>query len=174
MAATDEVITKRLTPAALAARKARSAPSRAGTISSLASLGTPMGKGEATCALLGLDAESLNRDRTALGQLLETFVFQDLRRQADWREDDIRFVHFRDKDGAEVDIVLERGAGQVAGVEVKASATVTATDFRGLRQLREAAGARFAAGVVLYDGEVSAGFGDGLYAVPLRALWEPA
>ncbi|MBK8541602.1 MAG: ATP-binding protein [Ardenticatenia bacterium] len=133
-----------------------------------------MGDTGVACALLGLDAESLNRDRTALGQLLETFVFQDLRRQADWREDDIRFFHFRDKDGAEVDIVLERGAGQVAGVEVKASATVTATDFRGLRQLREAAGARFAAGVVLYDGEVSAGFGDGLYAVPLRALWEPA
>ena len=76
------------------------------------------------------------------------------------------------KDGAEVDIVLERGAGQVTGVEVKASATVTAADFRGLRKLKDAAGKRFAAAVVLYDGETSAGFGDELYAVPIRALWE--
>jgi len=60
----------------------------------------------------------------------------------------------------------------VAGVEVKAAATVTTADFRGLRRLREAAGRRFAGGVVLYDGETSAGFGDGLHAVPLRALWE--
>jgi hypothetical protein len=57
-------------------------------------------------------------------------------------------------------------------VEVKAAATVHATDFRGLRRLREATGSRFAGGVVLYDGETGATFGDGLYAVPLRALWE--
>lgn len=57
-------------------------------------------------------------------------------------------------------------------LEVKAAATVTEADFRGLRKLREAAGRRFAAGVVLYDGEASASFGEGLVAVPLRSLWE--
>lgn len=124
------------------------------------------------CALLGLDAAALIQDRGTLGQLLETFVFQELGRQASWHKEEIRFYHYRDKDGAEVDLVLERGAAQVAGVEVKASATVTAADFRGLRKLKDAAGKRFAAGVVLYDGETSAGFGDGLYAVPIRALWE--
>ena len=66
------------------------------------------------------------------GQLLKTFVFQELRRQASWHEDEIRLHHFRDKDGAEVDIVLERGAHEVAGVEVKSAATVTTADFRGL------------------------------------------
>ena len=34
------------------------------------------------------------------------------------------------------------------------------------------AGASFTAGVVLYDGENSVGFGPGLFAVPIRALWE--
>ncbi len=124
------------------------------------------------CALLGLDGSALFQDRAVLGQLLETFVFQELRRQSSWHDDEIRFHHFRDKDGGEVDIVLERGAGQLAGVEVKASATVTSADFRGLRKLKDAAGKKFAAGVVLYDGETSASFGDGLYAVPVRALWE--
>lgn len=126
------------------------------------------------CALLGVDAAALKADRTLLGQLLETFVFQELRRQASWQDEPMAFHHFRDKDGVEVDIVIERGSRQLAGVDVKASATVTSADFRGLRKLKDAAGRRFAAGVMLYDGETSASFGDGLHAVPLRALWEPA
>ena len=131
-----------------------------------------MGDSGLACALLGVDAVALAADRPLFGQLLETFVFQELRRQASWRDEPISFFHFRDKDGAEVDIVLERGARELVGVEVKASATVTAADFRGMRKLREAAGKRFIAGVVLYDGEITASFGDGLFAIPLRALWE--
>lgn len=124
------------------------------------------------CALLGLDAAALAADRTTLGALLETFAYQELRRAASWHPDPITFHHFRDKDGVEVDIVLERNAREVAGVEVKAGATVTAADFRGLRKLKEATGKRFAGGVVLYDGETTASFGEGLHAVPVRSLWE--
>jgi predicted AAA+ superfamily ATPase len=124
------------------------------------------------CALLGIDSAGLWQDRTGFGQLLETFVYQELRRHASWHDGDIRFSHFRDKDGAEVDLVLERGSGQIAGVEVKAAATVIATDFRGLRKLKEAAGRKFTTGIVLYDGEASVGFGEGMHAVPIRMLWE--
>jgi len=126
------------------------------------------------CALLGVDAAALWADRTLLGQLLETFVFQELRRQASWLDEPLTFHHFRDKDGVEVDIVLEGGGQRVAGIEIKAAATVTAGDFRGLRKLKESAGKRFAAGVVLYDGEVTAPFGDRLFAVPIRSLLETA
>ena len=125
------------------------------------------------CALLGLDGPALHQDRALLGPLLETFVFQELRRQADWAEQDYRFFHFRAKDGVEVDLVLERGAQELAGVEVKASGTVTQSDFRGLRKLQEATGSRFKAGAVLYDGETCVRFGPGLFAVPIRSLWEP-
>jgi hypothetical protein len=125
-------------------------------------------------ALLGVDAEALNADRQLLGQLTETFVFQELRRQASWHEDPLSFFHFRDKDGVEVDIVIERGPRAVAAVEVKASATVRAADFSGIRKLKEAVGRNFAGGVVLYDGEIAASFGDGLFAVPIRSLWEAA
>jgi uncharacterized protein len=131
-----------------------------------------MGDTGLCCALLGLDTPALSHDRGTLGQILETFVFQELRRQASWRDDDIRFHHFRDKDGAEVDIVLERGTREIAGVEVKASGTVTAADFRGLRKLQAAADTRFVGGVVLYDGEATVPFGDRLHAVPIRTLWE--
>jgi predicted AAA+ superfamily ATPase len=92
-----------------------------------------MGDTGIACALLGLDAAQLRQDRAALGPMLETFVYQELRRQASW------------------------------GVP---------PDFRGLRKLREAAGDRFASGIVLYDGETTASFGDGFFAVPVRAMWE--
>ena len=60
----------------------------------------------------------------------------------------------------------------VAGIEVKASAAVTPSDFRGLRKLKKIVGDRFATGVVFYDGEITASFGDGMFAVPLRSLCE--
>ena len=88
------------------------------------------------CALLGLDDTGVSDDRETLGQLLETFVCQELRRQASWRDDDVRFHHLRDKDGVEVDLVIEQGGRALAAVEVKASATVTPADFRGIRKLQ--------------------------------------
>ena len=123
-------------------------------------------------ALLGVNTGAIKADRTVLGQLLETFAYQELRRQASWHDAPATFFHFRDKDGAEVDIVVELGSRSVAGVEVKAAATVTQSDFRGLRKLASAAGDRFARGVVLYDGEATMRFGDRLHAVPIRRLWE--
>ncbi len=123
------------------------------------------------CALLGVDGKTLWEDRALYGQLLETFVYQELRRQASWQEEPVIFHHFRDKDGAEVDVVME-SAGKLAGIEVKAAATVTAGDFKGLHKLKSATGQRFAAGVLLYDGDAIATFGEELYAVPISSLWE--
>ncbi len=84
----------------------------------------------------------------------------------------IRSLEVLDRDGGEVDLVLERGGHELAGLEVKASATVVEADFRALRRLRDAVGDRFRAGVVLYDGETTVPFGDRLWAVPVRRLWE--
>ena len=123
------------------------------------------------CSLLGLDSEALWRDRATFGRILETFVFQELRRQGSWHDDKVIFSHFRDKDKAEVDIVIEC-AGLLAGVEVKASATVGGEDFRGLRKLRDVAKHKFSAGVVLYDGSSVVRFDDRLTAVPISRLWE--
>jgi predicted AAA+ superfamily ATPase len=130
-----------------------------------------MGDTGLACALLGVNSASLMADRAMLGYLLETFVFQEIRRQTSWQEDKISLYHFRDKDGAEVDIVLEGAGLRLAGIEVKASATVTSSDFNGLRKLKQAAGNRFASGVVLYDGETAVPFGEKLYALPISYLW---
>ncbi len=124
------------------------------------------------CALLGIDAWALAADRRMLGQFVETFVYQELRKQACWYESHVSFHYYRDKDGAEVDIVIEKDGAAIAGIEVKAGATVTSSDFKGLRKLARVCEARFRIGVVLYDGEATVRFGEGLYAVPIRRLWE--
>jgi hypothetical protein len=46
------------------------------------------------CALLGADAKTLTADRALLGQVLETFVFQELRRQASGTSIPSRFITF--------------------------------------------------------------------------------
>ena len=82
-------------------------------------------------ALLGVNAEFLLKDRAMLGQLLETFVLRERKRQASWSDPLLQFHHFRNKDDVEVDIVMEK-AGKVAGMEIKAAATVMKKDFRGI------------------------------------------
>jgi predicted AAA+ superfamily ATPase len=124
-----------------------------------------------TSALLGVDQAALNRETELLGQLVETFVYGELRRQSQWSDDDYRFYHLRDKTGIEVDLVIERNGRMLCGVEVKAGATVGARDFKALSRLRDAMGERFLSGVVLHDGEEILPFGDRLFAVPLSQLW---
>jgi len=126
----------------------------------------------------GLLAQLVHADPTALarpggdaGSLLETFVETELRKQLDWSSDRPTLHHYRTKDGAEVDFVLEAPDGRVVGIEVKASSSVRPRDLNGLRHLSELAGDRFCAGLVLYTGPRSLPFGDGISCAPISALW---
>ncbi|MFN8525311.1 MAG: ATP-binding protein [Chloroflexota bacterium] len=123
------------------------------------------------CHLLGLDERALRGDALWSGQVLESFVAGELSRQIGWSQSRPTLHHFRTHTRQEVDLVLEHPDGRVVGVEVKRSASPSAADFRGLRHLREIAGARFYRGVVLYLGANVVPFGENLYAVPISALW---
>ncbi|MFQ5740443.1 MAG: ATP-binding protein, partial [Acidobacteriota bacterium] len=105
------------------------------------------------------------------GALLENFVTMELQKQAGWSRAKVRQFHFRTASGREVDLVLENEAGRLVGIEVKASASVRAADFRGLETLREVARERFYRGVVLYAGREALPFGKRLHAIPISALW---
>ena len=96
---------------------------------------------------------------------------QELRKQLSWSRHAASAYHFRTAAGQEVDLVLEGPGQRLVGVEIKASASVGPGDFRGLRALQEAAGDKFARGVVLYLGEQRLPFGDNLWALPITALW---
>lgn len=122
-------------------------------------------------AILGTTEERLGKDRSVFGPLLETFVFAEVTKQVDWLAETCRLYHYRDKDQDEVDIIVEGEGGDVVGIEVKAAATVTVGDFKGLRKLSAACGEDFKLGVVLYDAEQTVPFGERMFAVPISCLW---
>ena len=123
----------------------------------------------------GIAAGALDRDtrthaNALMGARLVDAVLSELRKQAGWYDGPLRFSHYRDKDGVEVDVVMESERGQLVGIEIKASATVSAADFIGLHRLRRAA-KEFVCGYVLYDGTQTPALGDGLHAAPISAVW---
>lgn len=122
-------------------------------------------------ALMRLDAASLYEDRRMMGQLLETFIYQELRKQALAHDGETNFFHFRDRDQFEVDILIEFDGRRIGGIEVKASSTVNENDFRGLRKLAGALGNSFAAGILLYDGKHVLPFADNMFALPISSIW---
>lgn len=124
--------------------------------------------------LLGKTATAL-QDPTdpATGQLVETFVHAELRRQATWARSAVSIYHWQDRAGAEVDLVLENGDGRVIGIEVKAGQTPRPEWFRWLTHMRDTLGDRFTAGIALYTGGHALPFGDRLHVLPIPALWHP-
>ena len=123
--------------------------------------------------LIGKTAAALE-DPTdpATGQLVETFVFTELRRQVTWAETEVGLFHWRDRNNAEVDLILEAADGRVAGLEVKSGHTPRPEWFRWLGELRDSLGGKFSVGVALYAGDQVLPFGDRLLAIPISALWE--
>jgi uncharacterized protein len=124
------------------------------------------------CSLTGMTLDRINDPTAPLGPLLESFVAMELKKQLGWSETRASLWHFRDRDGSEVDFVLERADGQVVGIEVKASSTITSRDTKGLRFLAARLGDRFHAGFVISTMPEPTPLGDKITAVPCSWLWE--
>jgi predicted AAA+ superfamily ATPase len=125
--------------------------------------------------LTGATVESLEADAAQRGAAVEAFVGTELLRLAAADPTRATVHHYAASRGsAEVDFLLEAPDGRVAGVEVKAGATVSAADARHLAALRDELGERFAGGVVLHAGDRAVPFGDRIAAVPISALWTPS
>ena len=130
----------------------------------------------------GLAAHLLQVDIDALaapghptaGILVETFVHAELTRLLAAGDLGATLYFYRDRDGREIDFVLERRDGRVVAIEVKASATVGPDDFRHLRWLADRLGDRFVGGYVLHLGSQTHPFGDRMTALPLSAMWQHA
>ena len=121
--------------------------------------------------MLELTADEIQQDRSRFGNLLETFVFGELLKAITTAEGEYGLMYYRDADKVEVDMVIENAAGQLVGVEVKAGATVKASDLRGLRKLSTLAGDQFKMGVLLYDGEETLPLDGNIWAAPISSLW---
>jgi uncharacterized protein len=124
------------------------------------------------CHLLDLRLETMReRKPEVYGHVLENFVATELMKLLSFSNVRAKLLHFRTSDNKEVDFVLERPDGSLAGIEVKAADRVDGGDFKGMRVLQEIAKDDFVCGIVLYNGHDVVPFGDQLFAVPISALW---
>ncbi len=129
-------------------------------------------------ALRRMSAESfaLDPDRganpTALGPLLESFVHSELLKVLPYQSGDFRLYHWRDHNQREIDILAE-SAGRLVGIEVKASASVEAADFRHLKWFSQKGPgkSRLFTGLIFYLGEHKLSFGNNHFALPVSTLW---
>ena len=134
------------------------------------------------CHLLGLRTVDQLLFSSQYGGLLENFVLMELYKHLAYSDEIVSLHHFRDTQRNEVDIVLaggglgagNLGAKNIVGIEIKASSSVSAQDFKGLSQLAEYAGSRFKHGLLLYSGDWVLPFkieGRTFHAVPFAALF---
>jgi predicted AAA+ superfamily ATPase len=127
----------------------------------------------------GIAAKLTNRSAQSLaepgvseaGMLFETFVVGELMKQIQLASNEVQLFHYRDRDGAEIDCVLETPDRRLAGIEVKLAMSVNEADFRHLRLMRDQQRGKFVCGVLVYCGQHVVSFGDKLFAVPASALW---
>jgi uncharacterized protein len=122
--------------------------------------------------LLGLTPGHLAEPtEIAIGPVFETFVVTELLRQSTWADTEVTVSHWRDRNGREVDIVLEALDGRVVAIECKASHDLETADARHLAFLRDTLGDRFAHGVIVHLGDHTRALGDRLTSMPASALW---
>ena len=123
--------------------------------------------------LLGADEQRIAEDDRITGIAFETFAAMEVMKLASWSDVDPRIYHFRDRRGAEVDLVLEDRAGRVVAIEIKAKASPTQNDTKSLIKLRDALGSQFVSGAVIHTGEQTLPLGDRLWGIPISGLWGP-
>jgi predicted AAA+ superfamily ATPase len=111
----------------------------------------------------------------ALGAFVETFVYNEIRKNLPFQREHWRLYHWRSARGREIDILAEAGRTLV-GIETKASATIASEDFRHLKWFAaEGPGSTWKfVGIVVYLGDRALSFGPGLFALPLSMFWATA
>lgn len=124
-------------------------------------------------SVLRLNRAAVLRDGNLLGRMIDTFVAAQIRPELAIAQSRPRWYHLRDKNGRhEIDLVIELGGSQVAGIEIKSTAAPGRTDARHLEWLRDELGDRFVCGVVLHTGPRAFELADRVIAAPISTLWK--
>lgn len=134
-----------------------------------------MDTGVAT-ALRGEDEDSfgLLANPTALGHVLETFVYTEVEKSLPLQSKRWTLFHYRDDSQREVDIIAQAPNRVLALFEMKAAATVTNSDFKHTDWFFSADGPAAAyqgCAFVVYLGDQLLRFGPRKIALPLSMFW---
>ena len=128
-----------------------------------------------SAAIIGKTPTALARlNDSSVGPLIESFVIAELAKQLTWSSTSARLHHFRDRDGIEIDAIIESADGHVIAVEVKATTVPRPADAKPmaiLRQRLDEVGTDFVIGIVFHAGDRRVHLGDRLVGLPIADLW---
>lgn len=110
--------------------------------------------------------------RARLAPLLRGIAAAELLRQQESSAVPHRISHLRERNGLQVDIVVEFPDGSVYGIEVRTAASLRPHQFVRLEALAARAGSAFRGGVVLNTASVGHQYRPGMWGLPVSALWE--
>lgn len=123
-------------------------------------------------SILRVGIDDMLASGSLIGSMIDTFVVAQLRAEAAVARTRYRLSHLRGQDGRrEVDVIAELGGGRIAGIKIKAAASVSRSDARHLEWLRDAMGDRFTGGAVLHTGRDTFDLADRIVAAPISTLW---
>ncbi len=103
------------------------------------------------------------------GDILETFVYNELIKAKTYSEKNAELYYYRTSDKKEIDFILEFSS-KIVAIEVKASKSVNKSDFKHIYHLSREIPNDFDKGIVLYDGDSLIKIDDNMYAVPFGFL----
>ena len=108
---------------------------------------------------------------TALGPLVETFTYSELLKNLPYQRERWTLYHWRGKHH-EVDFVAESGRTLIA-IETKAAVSLNDDDLKNLRWFKSQGPGKTwnVVGIVIYLGNDAFSFGQGIFGIPLSALW---
>lgn len=110
--------------------------------------------------------------RSRLAPLLRGVVAAELLRQQETSAVEHRVAYLRERNGLEVDLVLELADESLFAIEVRTAASLRPHQFTSLHALARRAGGRFRGGVVLNTAHRGHVYGPRLWSLPIATIWD--
>ena len=103
------------------------------------------------------------------GDIVETFIYDELLKANSSASKKVGLYYYRTSDKKEIDFILDYGQ-KIVAVEIKASKSVSKSDFKHIYHLQKEIAELFDKGIVLYGGDTVLKLDDKMYAVPFGFL----
>jgi predicted AAA+ superfamily ATPase len=103
------------------------------------------------------------------GDVVETFVYDELLKANSSATQKVGLFYYRTSDKKEIDFILDYGQ-KIVAIEIKASKSVSKSDFKHIYHLQKEIPTVFDKGIVLYGGERFLRLDEKMYAVPFGFL----
>ncbi len=121
------------------------------------------------CHLLRISSKEEYEVSHYKGDILETFVYTELLKAITYAHRRAGLFYYRTSDKKEIDFILEY-SNSVIAIEVKASKSVSKSDFKHIYHLAKEIPDTFSKGIVLYSGETFLKIDTNMYAIPFGFL----